>query len=175
MDTPDSLFARSALITGTSSGIGKAISLKLAGEGVNVFAGVRRSTDGEALISEASQLSTGSPRKSGRVIPVILDVTNKVSIQNAVNQVREETGSHGLWALINNAGIAVGGPVEEVSAADWQRQFDINFFGWIGVIRAALPLLRKGVQSQGINIPRLVLVSSIGGRVAQPFLAAKRP
>jgi NAD(P)-dependent dehydrogenase (short-subunit alcohol dehydrogenase family) len=88
-----------------------------------------------------------------------------------VNQVREETGSEGLWALINNAGVAVGGPVEEISPADWRRQFDINFFGWIEVIRAALPLLREGVQSQGINIPRLLLVSSIGGRVAQPFLA----
>jgi len=171
MDNPDNSFIRSALITGTSSGIGKAISLRLAAEGVNVFAGVRRFADGEALITEASQLSAGSPRKAGRVIPVILDVTNNVSIQNAVDQVREETGSDGLWALINNAGVAVGGPVEEVSAADWKRQFDINFFGWIEVIRAALPLLRQGVRTQGINMPRLVLVSSIGGRVAQPFLA----
>jgi NAD(P)-dependent dehydrogenase (short-subunit alcohol dehydrogenase family) len=171
LDTPDNPFTRSALITGTSSGIGKAIALRLAAEGVKVFAGVRRPADGEALITEASQLPAGSARKSGRITPVILDVTNSISIQNAVNQVREETGSDGLWALINNAGVAVGGPVEEVSAADWGRQFDINFFGWIEVIRAALPLLRKGVQSQGIHIPRLILVSSIGGRVAQPFLA----
>jgi NAD(P)-dependent dehydrogenase (short-subunit alcohol dehydrogenase family) len=171
MHNSDNSVIRSALITGTSSGIGKAISLRLAAEGVNVFAGVRRSADGDALITEALQLSDRSPRKGGRMIPVILDVTNNISIQNAVNQVREETGSDGLWALINNAGVAVGGPVEEVSAADWRRQFEINFFGWIEVIRAALPLLRQGVQSQGINIPRLVLVSSIGGRVAQPFLA----
>jgi NAD(P)-dependent dehydrogenase (short-subunit alcohol dehydrogenase family) len=171
MHNPDNSFIRSALITGTSSGIGKAISLRLAAEGVNVFAGVRRSADGEALTTEASQLVAGSPRKGGRVIPVILDVTDNVSIQNAVNQVREETGADGLWALINNAGVAVGGPVEEVSAVDWKRQFDINFFGWIEVIRAALPLLRTAVHTQGIYIPRLVLVSSIGGRVAQPFLA----
>jgi NAD(P)-dependent dehydrogenase (short-subunit alcohol dehydrogenase family) len=171
MHTPDNSLIRSALITGTSSGIGKAISLRLSAEGVNVFAGVRRSTDGEALMIEATQLSAKSPHKKGRIIPVILDVTDNFSIQSAVNQVREETGSNGLWALINNAGVAVGGPVEEVSAADWRRQFDINFFGWIEVIRSALPLLRKGVQSQGINTPRIVLVSSIGGRVAQPFLA----
>jgi NAD(P)-dependent dehydrogenase (short-subunit alcohol dehydrogenase family) len=171
LDTPDNPFARSALVTGTSSGIGKAISLKLAAEGVNVFAGVRRSADGEALIAEASQLSAASPHKVGRVTPVIVDVTNNISIQNVVDQVREEAGSDGLWALINNAGVAVGGPVEEVSEADWKRQFDINFFGSIEVIRAALPLLRKGVQRHGINIPRLLLVSSIGGRVAQPFLA----
>jgi NAD(P)-dependent dehydrogenase (short-subunit alcohol dehydrogenase family) len=171
MHNPDSAFIRSALITGTSSGIGKAISLKLAAEGVNIFAGVRRSADGEALIAEASQLSAKPPRKKGRVTPVILDVTNNLSIQNAVSQVRKETGSDGLWALINNAGVAVGGPIEEVSATDWRRQFDINFFGCVEVIRAALPLLRKGVKSQGINFPRVVLVSSIGGRVAQPFLA----
>jgi NAD(P)-dependent dehydrogenase (short-subunit alcohol dehydrogenase family) len=171
MHNPDNAFIRSALITGTSSGIGKAISLKLAAEGVNVFAGVRRITDGEALATEASQLSARPPRRKGRVIPIILDVTDNVSIHNAVCRVQEETGSNGLWALINNAGVAVGGPVEEVSATDWRRQFDINFFGWVEVIRAALPLLRKGVQSQGIHIPRLVLVSSIGGRVAQPFLA----
>jgi len=171
MHTPDNSLIRSALITGTSSGIGKAISLRLAAEGVNVFAGVRRSADGEALMTEASQLSTRSPHKKGRFIPVILDVSDTVSIQSAVNQVREETGSNGLWALINNAGVAVGGPVEEVSAADWRRQFDINFFGGIEVIRAALPLLRTAVHAQGIHIPRLMLVSSIGGRVAQPLLA----
>jgi NAD(P)-dependent dehydrogenase (short-subunit alcohol dehydrogenase family) len=171
MHTPDNSLIRSALITGTSSGIGKAISLRLSAEGVNVFAGVRRSTDGEALMIEATQLSAKSPHKKGRIIPVILDVTDNFSIQSAVNQVREETGSNGLWALINNAGVAVGGPVEEVSAADWRRQFEINFFGWIEVIRAALPLLRTAVLTHGIHIPRLVLVSSIGGRVAQPFLA----
>jgi NAD(P)-dependent dehydrogenase (short-subunit alcohol dehydrogenase family) len=171
MHTPENSLIRSSLVTGTSSGIGKAISLRLAAEGVNVFAGVRRSTDGEALMTEASQLSARSPHRKGRIIPVILDITDNVSIQSAVNQVREETGSNGLWALINNAGVAVGGPVEEVSTSDWRRQFDINFFGWIELIRAALPLLRKGVQSQGMNIPRVVLVSSIGGRVAQPFLA----
>jgi NAD(P)-dependent dehydrogenase (short-subunit alcohol dehydrogenase family) len=171
MITPDNSLIRSALTTGSSSGIGKAISLRLAAEGVNVFAGIRRATDAEALATEASQLPASPPSKKGRMIPIILDVTDHVSIQNAVRRVQEETGSNGLWALINNAGVAVGGPVEEVSAADWRRQFDINFFGWIEVIRATLPLLRKGVQSQGIRIPRVVLVSSIGGRVAQPFLA----
>lgn len=171
MDTPKNLFARSALVTGTSSGIGKATSLRLVAEGVNVFAGVRRSADGDALLSEASRTSEGASRKKGQLIPVILDVTSDVSIQNAVKRVQEQTGADGLWALVNNAGVAVGGPVEEVSSADWRRQFNINFFGWIEVIRAALPLLRKGVRAQGIYIPRVVLVSSIGGRIAQPMLA----
>lgn len=162
---------RSALVTGTSSGIGKAISIRLAAVGVNVFAGVRRSTDGDALLAEVARISEGAPSKKGRLIPVILDVTNDASIQNAIECVQAETGADGLWALVNNAGVAVGGPVEEVSPADWRRQFDINFFGWIEVIRAALPLLRKGIVAHGIYVPRVVLVSSIGGRVAQPMLA----
>jgi len=171
MDTPEISIARSALVTGTSTGIGKATSFKLAAEGVNVFAGVRHSADGEALLIEASRISEGASGKQGRMIPVILDVTSDVSIQNAVERVQEETGANGLWALVNNAGVAVCGPVEEVSSADWRRQFDVNFFGSIEVIRAALPLLRKAVRAQGIYVPRVVLVSSIGGRVAQPMVA----
>ena len=158
-------------MTGTSTGIGKASSLRLAAEGVNVFAGVRRSTDGDALLTEASRISERASGKKGRMIPVILDVTSDGSIRNAVGRVQEETGAGGLWALVNNAGVAVSGPVEEVSPADWRRQFDVNFFGSIEVIRAALPLLRKGVRAQGIYVPRVVLVSSIGGRVAQPMVA----
>src|ERR1700758_5213354 len=97
---------RSALVTGTSSGIGKATSIRLAAEGVNVFAGVRRSTDGDALLAEAARNSEGAPNKKGRLIPVILDVTSHVSIQNAIECVRAETGADGLWALVNNAGVA---------------------------------------------------------------------
>jgi NAD(P)-dependent dehydrogenase (short-subunit alcohol dehydrogenase family) len=162
---------RFALVTGTSTGIGKATSLKLASEGVNVIAGVRRADDGDALVAQASSLSEGTRGKSARVIPVILDVTNDLSIQSAFEHVQQETGSDGLWALVNNAGIAVGGPVEQLSSADWRRQFDTNFFGWIEVTRAALPLLRKGVGTCGVHIPRIVLVSSIAGRIAQPILA----
>ena len=171
MDAPKNSIARFALVTGTSTGIGKATSLRLAAEGVNVFAGVRRSTDGDALLTEASRISGTASSEKSRMIPIILDVTSDVSIRNAVERVQEETGAGGLWALVNNAGVAVCGPVEEVSSADWRRQFDVNFFGSIEVIRAALPLLRKGVRAQGIYVPRVVLVSSIGGRVAQPMVA----
>jgi NAD(P)-dependent dehydrogenase (short-subunit alcohol dehydrogenase family) len=72
MDTPKNSIARFALVTGTSTGIGKATSLRLAAEGVNVFAGVRRSTDGDALLTEASRISERASGKKGRMIPVIL-------------------------------------------------------------------------------------------------------
>jgi NAD(P)-dependent dehydrogenase (short-subunit alcohol dehydrogenase family) len=171
MDAPKNSPVRFALVSGTSTGIGRATALSLAAEGVNVFAGIRRSSDGDALLAEASRLSANAPSEKGRLIPVTLDVARAVSIQGAVNRVREEIGSLGLWALVNNAGVAVSGPVEEVSSAEWRRQFDINFFGWIELIRSTLPLLRQGVCVHGIHVPRIVLVSSIGGRVAQPMLA----
>jgi NAD(P)-dependent dehydrogenase (short-subunit alcohol dehydrogenase family) len=97
MYTPKNSFTRSALVTGTSSGIGKATSLRLAAEGVNVFAGVRRSADGDALLTEASRISEGASNKKGRVIPVILDVISDVSIKNAIESVHEENWS--AWAL----------------------------------------------------------------------------
>jgi NAD(P)-dependent dehydrogenase (short-subunit alcohol dehydrogenase family) len=162
---------RFALVTGTSTGIGKATSLRLASEGFNVIAGVRRAEDGDALVAEASRPLQRAPGKKGRIIPVILDVTIGRSIQDAFERVRQETSSEGLWALINNAGIVVGGPVEQLTPDDWRRQFDTNFFGWIEVIRAALPLLRQGVRTFGIHTPRIVLISSIAGRIAQPILA----
>jgi NAD(P)-dependent dehydrogenase (short-subunit alcohol dehydrogenase family) len=171
MEPSKDLPVRSALVTGTSTGIGKAIALRLVAEGIDVFAGVRRSPDGEALMAETSRISAAASGKKGRLIPVILEVADSASTKEAVNRVEEETGAAGLWALVNNAGVAVGGPVENVSSAEWRRQFDINFFGWIELIQIALPLLRKGVRTHGINVPRLALISSIGGRVAQPLLA----
>jgi NAD(P)-dependent dehydrogenase (short-subunit alcohol dehydrogenase family) len=73
--------------------------------------------------------------------------------------------------VINNAGVVVPGPVEHVSPADWRRQFDINFFGMIELTRAMLPLLRKAAGAHGAFVPRLLFVSSIGGRISQPILA----
>jgi NAD(P)-dependent dehydrogenase (short-subunit alcohol dehydrogenase family) len=150
------------LISGCSTGIGRATAIRLASEGFNVIAGVRSERDGEALRGDFA----------GTLEPVILDVTSEVSIAAAVSKAGELAGSAGLRAVINNAGIVVAGPVEHVSAADWKHQFDVNFFGMIELTKAALPLLRKAVAFHGPHVPRLVFVSSIGGRVAQPVLAA---
>jgi NAD(P)-dependent dehydrogenase (short-subunit alcohol dehydrogenase family) len=79
-------------------------------------------------------------------------------------------GPDGLRLVMNNAGIVVPGPIEFVTAAEWRRQFDVNFFGMIELTRATLPLLRRAAAAQGAFVPRLLFVSSIGGRVAQPML-----
>jgi NAD(P)-dependent dehydrogenase (short-subunit alcohol dehydrogenase family) len=139
--------SRSVVITGTSSGIGRACAELLAKEGFHVFAGVRKASDGDSLKSEA-------------ITPVILDVTDDASIAAAVSTVRAATG--GLDGLVNNAGIGLTGPVEYVRADSMRRQFDVNVFGQIAVTQAFLPLLR---QAHG----RIVNMGSVGSEITIPF------
>ena len=152
-----------ALISGASTGIGRATALQLAGHGFHVLAGVRSQAAGEALASAASG--------PGRVLPILLDVTDQASIAAATARAEEEAGAAGLRVVMNNAGIVVPGPVEFVTAAEWRQQFDVNFFGMIELTRATLPLLRRGAATHGAFVPRLLFISSIGGRVSQPVLA----
>jgi NAD(P)-dependent dehydrogenase (short-subunit alcohol dehydrogenase family) len=140
---------KSVLITGASTGIGEAIALRLADKGWRVFAGVRRDEDGERLRKESG----------GTIEPVMLDVTKPEQIAAAVEQLG---GS--LDALVNNAGIGVGGPVEFLSLDEWRRQLEVNLVGQIGVTQACLPSLRDASGA------RIVFIGSIGGRVAQPMM-----
>ena len=140
-----------ALITGASTGIGRATALALAGAGWNVLAGIRDAEAGERLRQAASG--------PGGVEPIVLDVTDAAQVAAAATRVGER-----LDGLVNNAGIAVGGPLELVPIDELRRQFEVNVFGQIAVTQALLPALRR---AQG----RIVLVSSIGGRVPTPFTA----
>ena len=143
------------VITGTSTGIGRACVLRLAREGYRVYAGVRKEDDGLALQREAT----------GTVIPLLLDVTNECHIKAAVERVAEETGAAGIAALVNNAGIAVTGPAELMPLDVFRDSFEINFFGTVAVTQAFLPLIRKG---RG----RLINIGSVGDRLTLPFGAA---
>jgi NAD(P)-dependent dehydrogenase (short-subunit alcohol dehydrogenase family) len=148
-----------ALITGASTGIGRATTLRLAAGGWTVFAGVRDPAAGERLLAEAV---------AGQVIPLTLDVTDAGQIEQARALVQEQTARAAappggrLDALVNNAGIGVGGPLELLSLEDLRMQFEVNVFGQVAVTRALLPALRA---ARG----RIVLLSSIGGRVSVPF------
>ncbi len=147
-----------ALITGASTGIGRATALRLASSGWTVLAGVRDPAAGESL--EAAALA-------GRIVSLELEVTDGAQIAAAAEQVREQAalaGGAGLDALINNAGIAVGGPVELVSEEALRRQFDVNVFGQLTVTRAMLGALR-------VARGRIIFTSSIGGRVAMAYTA----
>jgi NAD(P)-dependent dehydrogenase (short-subunit alcohol dehydrogenase family) len=142
------------LVTGTSSGIGRAIALCLSREGFTVFAGVRTQAASEELRSFG--LTT--------LIPVLLDVTDAASIASALEQVRAraELGQP-LYALINNAAVCVCGPLESLPLADLEAQFAVNLFGLVAVTQAALPLL---LAAKG----RIVNIGSNVGRLALPFL-----
>jgi NAD(P)-dependent dehydrogenase (short-subunit alcohol dehydrogenase family) len=146
-----------ALISGASTGIGRATALRLARAGWTVLAGVRDPS------------SHGAAAEDG-LIPVSLDITDAGQIAAIAQRVREgETHaghppSVGLDALINNAGIGIAGPLELVSADDLRRQIEVNLLGHVVLTQAMLPELRR---ARG----RIVFVSSIGGLVAPPFSA----
>lgn len=145
---------RSLLITGASSGIGRACALAFDHEGWTVFAGVRRETDGVSLAAQASE----------RLQWMILDVTDPSHIASARERVEHALGGGGLDALINNAGVAIALPVEFVPAEDLRHQFEVNVVGLVGVTQAFLPLLR---EARG----RVVNIGSIAGRITTPLMS----
>ncbi|HTP01857.1 MAG TPA: SDR family oxidoreductase [Anaerolineales bacterium] len=151
---PNSDTDRSVVVTGASTGIGRACALHIDRLGWRVFAGVRKESDAASLRAEAS----------ARLIPVLLDVTEAASIQSASQVVSSALGEAGLSGLVNNAGIPYGGPVEYLDLDEVRRLFEVNFFGVIAVTQALLPLLRK---CRG----RIVNMSSISGMVASPFVS----
>jgi NAD(P)-dependent dehydrogenase (short-subunit alcohol dehydrogenase family) len=141
------------VVTGASSGIGEACALHLDRGGFEVFAGVRRESDAAALQSKAS----------GRLRPVLLDVTDTATIARAAGVVAHATGDRGLAGLVNNAGVLVPGVLEFLDLEDLRRQLEVNVVGQIAVTQAFLPALRR---CRG----RVVNIGSIGGRVALPFI-----
>ena len=143
---------KSALVTGASTGIGRATALRLDGHGWRVFAGVRREEDAAALRAAGSE----------RLAPLMLDVTEAGQIAAAAERVGEVVGEAGLDALVNNAGIGVMGPLETLPLDDFRRQIEVNLTGQVAVTQAMLPLVRRATG-------RVVLVSSGGGRMALPF------
>lgn len=144
-----------ALVTGASTGIGLACAERLAKLGYRVYAGVRNEADAGRLAGLGS----------GRIVPVRLDVTDEAQIRSVRTQVEAARGGGGLDVLVNNAGIAVAGPLEFLPLDQFRRVHEINVVGLLAVTQAFLPLLRR-VRGRIINI------GSISGRVANPFVGA---
>jgi NAD(P)-dependent dehydrogenase (short-subunit alcohol dehydrogenase family) len=143
------------LVTGASSGIGRATALLLDRSGYRVFAGVRKEADAQQLRSEASE----------RLHPLLLDITNAAHIAAAVKDVQSVSGASELYGLVNNAGTVEAGPLECMAADRFRRQFEVNVFGTMAVTQAFLPLLR---QSRG----RIVTIASAIADSPIPFLGA---
>ena len=122
----------SVLVTGASTGIGRAMTEYFAHRNTRVFAGVRRASD--ALEHE-------------NVTPVLVDVTDAAQLAAAAEQVAQAVGDKGLSGLVNNAGIAVGGPLEYLPLEDIRHQFEVNVIGQVAATQAFLPLLRKAERA----------------------------
>lgn len=143
----------SFVVTGASTGIGRAIALALDRAGSRVFAAARQPAALEALRADASD----------RLEPVTLDVTSGDDIAAVAARVSEVVGDAGLAGLANNAGIAVNAPLEFISMDDLRRQLEVNVVGQVAVTQAFLPLLRKG---RG----RVVFTSSTSGFLSPPLM-----
>ncbi|KAA5539028.1 SDR family NAD(P)-dependent oxidoreductase [Roseiconus nitratireducens] len=144
---------RPVLITGSSSGIGRACALDLDRAGFSVFAGVRRPSDADALRAEASP----------NLKPVILDVTDAESVRQAADFIGDSVGPAGLCGVVNNAGISVACVLEYLPLEQLRRQFEVNVFGVLTVTQSMLPLLRS---ARG----RVVNISSLSGLTAGPYV-----
>jgi len=154
---------KTLLITGASTGIGRATAEYMAGKGWKVFAGVRKAADGAPLV--AAQPS---------IVPLIIDVTKPDQIRAAVEAITPELEGRTLTALINNAGVANIGPLPLQPMDEVRAHFDINVLGLIEMTQNALPLL--GMDQTRAGPPgRIINISSFGGRMPAPFLSAYIP
>lgn len=142
--------SKKVLVTGSSTGIGRSTALHLADRGWHVFAGVRKQADADSLLAEAG----------GALEPVLLDVAEMDSIGAALEHI-QGTGDGTLDALVNNAGVYIGGPLELMEPKQVHQTMAVNVTGLLLLTRACLPLLRA---SQG----RIVNISSISGLIAMP-------
>ena len=143
--------ARSVLISGASTGIGRATALRLAADGWQVLAGVRR-------LADAPEAADGAP---GSIRPLRLDVTDPDSVDRAAFEVAAATGSAPLTALVNNAGVGLIAPMQSVELTALQAVWDVNVLGVVRLTQAIVPLLASG--------GRVVVLGSIGDRVTMPF------
>lgn len=143
------------VVSGASTGIGRATALLLASRGFRVYAGVRQEEDGAALDADSG----------GTVKPLMLDITNAALVEEAANCVRAELGALPFAGVVNNAGIVVAAPLEFVPLSDLREQFEVNVIGQVALAQAFLPLLR----SRG---GRLVFVGSVSGLVSTRLLGA---
>lgn len=152
---------RAVVVTGASTGIGRACAQALIDRGFRVFGSVRKEADAEALRDALGEHLT----------PLRFDVTDRAAIDAAASTVAEAIGETTLAGLVNNAGVAVPGPIMHLDVDELRTQFDINVFGLVSVTQAFLPLL--GARRRAPGPPgRIVNISSISGKLVVPFLGA---
>ena len=152
---------RSVVITGASTGIGWATAKLLLDRGFRVFGSVRKQADADRLKAEFGAKFT----------PLLFDVTDEAAVLAAAREVRAALGGETLTGLVNNAGIAVGGPLLELPPAEFRRQMDVNVIGPIISTQAFGPLLGSDPSLKGPK-GRIVMISSLAGKNGNPLMSA---
>ena len=151
---------RSVVVTGASTGIGWTTAKLLLDKGFRVFGSVRKQPDADRLKSEFGS----------NFIPLLFDVTDEAAVLAAAREVRAALSGETLAGLVNNAGIAVAGPVLELAVDQFRRQLDVNVIGPIIATQAFGPLLGSDASLQGSK-GRIVMISSVAGKTGNPLTA----
>lgn len=150
---------QTAVVTGASTGIGRAITQSLIDQGWHVFGSVRKEADAASLQNALGE----------RFTPLIFDVTDNDAIVRAAETVRERLNGRTLNGLVNNAGIAVAGPLRYIDLEEIKFQFDVNIYGVLRVTQAFLSMLGADKTYQGAP-GRIINMSSIAGKIASPIM-----
>ncbi len=152
--------SKNILITGASTGIGYDLAKVFISNGYRVFGSVRKQEDADRLSQDFGK----------GFYPLFFDVTDFKAVEAAYDQLNSEIGNVGLGGLINNAGIAIGGPFMDLSIDEFKHQFEVNVFGLIKVTQTFLPLL--GAKENHPSEPgKIVQISSVAGRHGMPFMS----
>jgi NAD(P)-dependent dehydrogenase (short-subunit alcohol dehydrogenase family) len=151
---------KAVVVTGISTGIGWGVAKTLAERGVHVFGSVRKAADADRIRHEMP---------SG-VTPILFDVTDEAAARRGATEVREALQGKTLTGLVNNAGIAIPGPVLHQPVKEFRAQIDVNLMGAFIVTQAFAPLLGTDRSLQG-SPGRIVNITSLGGRIGSPFLS----
>lgn len=152
---------KSVVVTGVSTGIGWGITKVLIQNGYRVFGSVRKQQDAERLSREFGL----------NLLPLIFDVTDESAVQAAAEQVRDRLNGETLFGLVNNAGIAVPGPLIHLATEEFRQQLEVNLVSVLIVTKAFVPLLGADRSLRG-EPGRIINISSVGGRNGGPFLGA---
>src|SRR6266498_1580092 len=155
------MMMQSVVVTGVSTGIGWGITKILIQRGFPVFGSVRKTQDAERLTKEFGE----------GFVPLIFDVTDEAAVQAAARQVRDQLNGETLFGLVNNAGIAIPGPLMHLPTDDFRHQIEVNLVSVLIVTKAFLPLLGTDRSLHG-KPGRIINISSVGGKAGGPFLGA---
>ena len=151
----NNLEGKVAVVTGASSGIGRATALALAKEGAQVTIAARRGDELRLLSEHITKLG-------GQALPIVTDVTNKLQVQQVVQRTQEKFGR--LDILVNSAGVMLIGPIQEANTDEWQRMIELNLLGLMCMTHAALTVMKE----QGVG--HIVNISSAAGRSARAYV-----